>query len=114
MSTVEAFVGAVNGYVTGQEPWQVARDSSPEARDRLATILRTAAECLRAIAVLHHPVMPNATARLWEQLGAEAALGPVAEQRINAAARWGQLPPGISVTKGDALFPRLEEPAGHR
>jgi len=27
--------------------------------------------------------------------------------------RWGQLPPGVRVTKGAALFPRLlEEPAG--
>ena len=32
-----------------------------------------------------------------------------AEQRIADVARWGQLPPGTRVTKGDALFPRIDE-----
>ena len=28
---------------------------------------------------------------------------------IQDAGRWGQLPAGVVVTKGDSLFPRLEE-----
>ncbi|MGH3447816.1 MAG: class I tRNA ligase family protein, partial [Nocardioidaceae bacterium] len=102
------FVSAVNGYVTEQEPWKVAKDSSPEARARLATILYAAADALRAIAVLHNPVMPTTSAALWEALGADQ-LGPLAEQRVQDVGRWGQLPPGVSLTKGPALFPRLAD-----
>ena len=36
-----------------QEPWKVAKDDSPLARERLATILYTCAEALRAGAVLN-------------------------------------------------------------
>jgi methionyl-tRNA synthetase len=109
LSAIRSLVEAVNGYVTDQEPWQVAKDESQ--RDRLATILYTAAESLRAIAVLYAPVMPTTAQRLWDLLGAEPGLGPLADQRVADAAAWGQLPTGSTVTKGTNLFPRLEEPA---
>jgi methionyl-tRNA synthetase len=105
------FVSAVNGYVTEQEPWKVAKDDSPEGRARLATILYTAAEALRAVAVLHNPVMPKTGAALWAALGAGATLGDLAGQRIQDAGRWGQLPAGSTLTKGTALFPRLADDA---
>ncbi len=109
VGAVDAFVGAVNGYLSEQAPWQVAKDDSDEARQRLHTILHTAAEALRAIAVLHHPTMPKAAQRLWELLGAEAGLGPLADQPMGDVARWAQLPAGSVLTKGAALFPRLED-----
>jgi methionyl-tRNA synthetase len=108
IAAVADFVGAVNVYLTEQEPWKVAKDESDESRARLATILYTAAESLRAIAVLHAPVMPKTAAALWESLGA-AAIGPLAEQRVQDAGRWGQLPAGVTLTKGEALFPRLAD-----
>jgi methionyl-tRNA synthetase len=74
-------------------------------------VLYTICEALRAIAVLHHAVMPKATALIWEQLGAEPVLGPIGDQDVLAAARWGQLPAGATITKGAILFPRLEESA---
>ena len=54
--------------------------------------------------------LPKTMRELWSQLGAEQALGPIGEQRVQDAGRWGQLPAGVTVTKGAALFPRLEEP----
>jgi len=47
---------------------------------------------------------------LWSQLGAEAALGSLASQRIQDCGQWGLLPAGSVLTKGDSLFPRLEDP----
>jgi methionyl-tRNA synthetase len=107
ISAVRRFVDAVNLYVTEEEPWAVAKD--PARADRLDTILYTVCEALRAIAVLYNPVMPRAMSELWGQIGADAALGPIAEQRVDQAARWGQLPAGARVSKGAILFPRLEE-----
>ncbi|MHB1212435.1 MAG: methionine--tRNA ligase [Candidatus Nanopelagicales bacterium] len=107
ITSVKEFVEQVNGYVTEQEPWVLAKD--PESAERLHVVLYTVCEALRGIAVLYNPVMPKAMASLWEQLGAHAALGPLAEQRIADVGRWGQLPSGTTVTKGAALFPRLDE-----
>ena len=109
IGAVKSFVDAVNLYVTEQAPWVLAKDPADAAR--LATVLYAVCESLRAIAVLHHAVMPKATGSIWEQLGAEPGLGPLAAQDVLQAARWGQLPVGSRVVKGANLFPRLEESA---
>jgi methionyl-tRNA synthetase len=105
-------VEALNGYLTEQEPWKVAKtiDDDPAARARVATTLATAAEGLRVLAVLLNPVMPKASASLWQQLGAAESLGELPAQTVASAAQWGLLPVGARLTKGDSLFPRLEDP----
>lgn len=107
ISQVRRSIDAVNLYVTEEQPWVLAKDEA--LAGRLDTVLYTVCESLRAIAVLYNAVMPKAMALVWEQLGAEASLGPIAAQRVGDVARWGQLPPGAAVTKGDILFPRLPE-----
>ncbi|GAA4963074.1 methionine--tRNA ligase [Yinghuangia aomiensis] len=109
LDDIFGFVKLVNGYLTEQEPWKVAKDTSEAGQARLATILYTAAESLRALAVLLNPVMPATAQKLWESLGAEAHLGALADQHVQNAGAWGQLPAGATITKGEILFPRLEE-----
>jgi methionyl-tRNA synthetase len=107
IGAVWQLVDALNGYLTEQAPWQLAKDEAD--RPRLETVLYTAAEGLRALAVLLNPVLPKACAALWESLGAQAALGVLGAQPLADAGRWGQLPGGLAVTKGAVLFPRLED-----
>jgi methionyl-tRNA synthetase len=109
LETIFGYVKAVNGYVTTHEPWKLAKD--PESTEHLHRVLYATAESLRALAILLNPVMPKAAAKLWSALGAEEPLGSLAAQPIEQAGQWGQLPEGTRVTKGDILFPRLEEPA---
>ena len=106
LAAIWRIVDELNGYLTEQEPWKVAKDESQ--RDRLATILNTAAEGLRVLAVVLNPVMPKSSAALWEALGAEHSLGALADQRISDTGRWGQLPTGTTVSKPPSLFPRIE------
>ena len=106
---VKSFVDAVNMYVTEQEPWVLAKDEAQT--ERLHTVLYTICESLRAMAVLYYPLMPNTMSELWNDLGAAATLGAIADQRVSDVANWGQLPVGAPVTKGAGLFPRLEEVA---
>ncbi|MFV0433766.1 MAG: methionine--tRNA ligase [Leucobacter sp.] len=98
-------VDALNGYITEQEPWALAKH--PEQRERLATVLATATEGLRALAELLHPVIPIATAKLWTALGADEALGSLESQPIRAAGSWGRLPAGTPQRSLDVLFPRI-------
>ena len=102
---VKDFIDAVNLYVTEQEPWAVAKEESQT--ERLATILNTICESLRAIAVLYLPIMPKSMNRLWAEIGAaESGL----TQEFTQASKWGQLKPGVTITKGETMFPRIEEP----
>ncbi len=100
-------VSAANGYLAEQEPWKLAKD--PAQRERVGTVLHTAAETLRVLAVVYAAFMPRTAAAIWALLGAEATLGPLAEQRVQDAGAWDRLPAGALLTKGDALFPRLSE-----
>ncbi|MDH6113594.1 methionyl-tRNA synthetase [Kitasatospora sp. MAP12-15] len=113
IAAVFEFIKQVNGYLTEQQPWAVAKDESAQGRARLATILYTACEALRGCAVLLNPVMPETSQRLWDSLGADASLGALGDQRVQEVGRWGTLPAGSVLTKGAVLFPRLEvtEPA---
>jgi methionyl-tRNA synthetase len=109
LTAVWRIVDELNGYITEQAPWKVAKEDADS--DRLATILNTTAEGLRVLAVLLNPVMPKASAVLWDSLGAEPTLGILADQRIDAVAAWGQLPAGATITKPASLFPRIEAAA---
>lgn len=107
IAAIWTIVDALNGYITENEPWALAKDEAQ--RERLGTVLYTAAEGLRALAVLLSPVMPESTAKLWVALGAEDALGALVDQPIRAAGGWGALRPGSSVTALSPLFPRVEQ-----
>lgn len=100
-------VEELNGYITENEPWALAKDEAQ--RERLATVLYTCAEGLRALAVLLSPVMPQSTAKLWTALGAEHALGALTAQPIREAGTWGLLPAGTATQTLAPLFPRIEQ-----
>jgi methionyl-tRNA synthetase len=104
ISKVWTLVDELNGYITEQEPWALAKDEAN--RDRLATVLYTTAEGLRILAVLLSPIVPKATAKLWAAIGSE--LGSLSDQRIQDAA-WGKLPVGTVLGDLEVLFPRVEE-----
>ena len=107
INAVWELVDVLNGYLTEQAPWQLAK--SDDDRARLETVLYTAAEGLRVLAVLLNAVIPKACAALWDSLGAQATLGDLGAQPLADAGRWGQLGAGLTVTKGAVLFPRLED-----
>ena len=100
----------VNGYITEQEPWELAKDAGRRPPTSTACSTPTA-EALRALAVLLNPVMPKASADalgLARRRGQRS--GRLPTQRVRDAGRWGQLPAGAPVTKGEPLFPRIEDP----
>ncbi|KQP71808.1 methionine--tRNA ligase [Microbacterium sp. Leaf288] len=100
-------VDALNLYITENEPWALAKDDAQ--RERLGTVLYTAAEGLRALAVLLSPVMPVSTEKLWIALGAAESIGRLEDQPIREAGTWGVLTPGSSVNGLAPLFPRVEQ-----
>ncbi|MFH1008109.1 MAG: methionine--tRNA ligase subunit beta, partial [Candidatus Latescibacterota bacterium] len=53
--------------------------------------------------------MPERSEEIWRQLGLDA---PLADQRIETLRRWNGMKPGARLSKGEALFPRIEAPAG--
>jgi methionyl-tRNA synthetase len=104
LSAVWDLVGRANHYLVEKEPWAIAKDQG--RRSELGSILYASGEVLRLLAVLTFPIMPRAAGALWAQLGIAE---PLEDQRLPDAASWGGLSPGTRVTKGESLFPRLED-----
>ena len=95
-------VGECNRYIDVNAPWVLAK--TDEGKERLKTVLYVLCECIRIVAILIAPTMPRTPARIYEQLG-------IAEGELTgweSASRFGLLPAGTKVQKGEALFPRID------
>jgi methionyl-tRNA synthetase len=102
LQDIERLVSHVDSYLVQEKPWVLAKDESQ--RQRLVDVLYDAAEALRIITVLAHPVLPRATNEIWKQLGQP---GILAEQRIDQL-DWGQLKSGTRIGTIQAVFPRID------
>jgi len=99
-------VANVDKYIVENEPWALGEKQDEDSRARLATVLYTCAEALRIVTALAHPVIPEATARIWGQLG----LGEIKKHPL-ADLRWGQLRLGTKLGKIEPVFPRADKSA---
>jgi methionyl-tRNA synthetase len=103
LETIWEIVAMIDKYITVEKPWKLVE--KPEDRARLATVLYTAAEGLRIVTALAHPVLPEATQKIWSQLGQAEPLGSVQMDLLS----WGQLKPGTKTGKPEGIFPRVDK-----
>jgi methionyl-tRNA synthetase len=99
-----SLVAAVDKYIVENEPWALGEKQDEESRSRLATILYTSAEALRIVTALAHPVIPDATSKIWSQLG----LGDIRKVRLSEL-KWGQLELSTKLGKVEPVFPRADK-----
>ena len=104
-----SLVAAADKYIVENEPWVLGEKPDEESRARLATVLYTSAEALRIVTALAHPVIPEATARIWAQLG----LGDIRKFDLSTL-QWGQLHLGTKLGNVEPVFPRADKGAIER
>lgn len=93
-------ISRANKYIDQTAPWALKDEAQ---RPRLATVMYNLLETVRICTVLLTPFMPQSCAKIFAQIGAEGNL-----QSWESAAEWGLLPADTTVTKGEALFPRID------
>ncbi len=102
LDAVWGVVGAANRYVDEQGPWTLKKTDPP----RMATVLYVLAETIRHLGILTQPVMPDASARILDQL--------VVPEDARAFTHLGPdhaLTPGVKLPAPKGVFPRhIEEP----
>jgi methionyl-tRNA synthetase len=109
LETAWGLVAAVNKYIVDNEPWTLAEKPGQDARARLGTVLYTSAEALRIVTALAHPVIPESTARIWQQLG----LGEITKLNLREL-KWGQLKFGTKLGRVEPVFPRADKSTAER
>ena len=93
-----SLIRATNAYLETNEPWKLEPGAEVDA------VMGDALEALRIVTVLAFPVVPHTAQLIWERIGFTS---DVSEQRLPESATWGGYPGGLTVTKGDPLFPRI-------
>lgn len=103
LSEIWRLIGRTNKYIDETMPWVIAKDEN--SKNRLGTVLYNLAEAIRIISVLISPFMPNTPRKIWSQLG-------IKDENLGtweSVLKWGNLQPGIKVSRGQPIFPRIEE-----
>lgn len=98
-----AIIVRTDRMITEAKPWDLAKDENQ--RQTLHALLYRAAESLRWLAVLLHPIMPESTRRIYSQLGLSDSLS----QANPADLKWGELPEGTRIGEVEPVFPRLDK-----
>jgi len=105
-------VRAANNYIAQTEPWKLAKTSPEKVKDVMFTVWNA----LRIAAVSLYPFMPEASEKIWKQIGLqslteEAKKSPATEDdSLPGAFIWDWKPPyAVKVSKGEQLFPRIEK-----
>lgn len=102
-TVVQRLASRVNLYVEDLAPWNLAK--SEEQYPGLCAVIYNALEACRIIALFMAPFMPQTSREVFRRL----SLGDISTiTDIEGEARWGQLPVGNVVDKGEPLFPRLD------
>lgn len=101
LAEIFKLIQRANKYIDETTPWILAKDASK--KERLGTVLYNLAETIRFSAVLLSPFMPTTAQRIYDDL----QLGKMPDC-FDGVKKFGGLKSGGKVTKGSALFPRLD------
>ncbi len=91
-----------NKYIDENAPWTLAKDMDANGT-RLAHVLYNLIEVCRIAAVLLKPFIPGSSDKIFSQIGA-----PEDVQNWDSVKVWGGMQAGVSVRKGENLFPRID------
>ncbi len=102
MDAIWEVLHRANKYIDECEPWALAKDESK--RTRLSGVLYNLVETIRRVAVLLQAFMPGTAAKILTSLGIkDGELSGFASLK-----KWGAMPAGVKVVKGEPLFARLD------
>jgi methionyl-tRNA synthetase len=96
-------ISALDKFIVDRAPWKLAKDPSADAQTKLDETLFTAAEALRLVCVLAHPVLPHTAQMIWQKLGITQ---PLNEVRIDALT-WKAVG-ALRAVDTLPVFPRLD------
>ena len=109
LKSAVALVAETDGYLTANAPWKKPPDRSDADHAALqARVLATAAEAIRIITALAYPVVPDAAAKVWRQLG-QGEMADAAKKAFLTDLAWGGLKAGTKFGEPAPLFPRAEK-----
>src|ERR1700722_7274511 len=103
ITIIWGFVALVDRYLATKKPWVLAQD--PTQREELERVLYVAAASIRVITAFAYPFIPEATQKIWAQLGQAENLKDFRIDKLG----WLELQPGTKIGKVEGVFPRADK-----
>ena len=101
---VWSILSAWDKFIVERAPWKLAKDQSTDAQKKLDETLFGAAEALRILCGLTHPILPDSTQTIWRQLGFKASLSDFRSEEL----KWKAAAPERQIGTIAPVFPRLD------
>jgi len=102
LEAIWQMLSAADKFIVEQAPWKLAKQA--ESQRQLDDALYASAETLRIAVALLHPILPESTAKIWEQLGMKEPLEKLELAKLD----WGQLAPEQKIGIIAPVFPRID------
>lgn len=101
LTTLWQLISRNNKYIDETQPWVLAKE---EKTEELAIVMNHLAESLRRIAILLKPFLTRTPDMIFKQLNIQDA----SLHTWDSLERFGVIPAGTVVEKGNPIFPRLD------
>jgi methionyl-tRNA synthetase len=103
LETAWAIIARIDKELSDAKPWDLAKDE--HQRETLNAVLYRAVEILRWLSVMLYPVMPEATQKIYRQIGLNEDISKLDPKNL----KWGGLPAGTPTGEVAPVFPRLDK-----
>lgn len=103
LEVVWTVIARIDKMISDAKPWELIKDDKQS--ETLNAVLYRAVETLRWLAVMLHPVMPDATRSIYSQIG----LSDDPSQFDPARLIWGELAAGTAIGETVGVFPRIDK-----
>lgn len=101
--TIMELAQAGNAYFDRKKPWQDAK--SPETYARMATTLFCCLECIKALALISFPIIPESAEKIWSMLGYSGSV----EKSFWSEIASQEIPIGQKLNNPQILFQKIED-----
>jgi len=111
LKEIFGLVRRANVYIDEVQPWQLAKEEGEAAAERLDAALGSLVRCLRGVAAMLGPFMPDKAAEIWLRMGGGDSLPSHAEAAVSpddASREEARPTTPFEVHRGPSLFPRYE------
>lgn len=103
LEAVWSAIAKTDKMISEAKPWELARDENQA--ETLNAVLYRATETLRWLCVLLYPVMPEATKKIFAQIGLSGNLAALNPENLI----YGELKPGTPIGEVQAVFPLIDK-----
>jgi len=96
-------IARIDKMISDAKPWELIKDENQT--ETLNAVLYRATETLRWLCVLLYPVMPEATGKIYAQIGLSEDVSKTNPENL----AWGELKVGNKIGETEGVFPRLDK-----